>query len=169
MDICGDIISDEMEIKEHIQRLTSQSPVDGEEFCSELLRENAQKLSLSRAASSAYARCLCAFLLDKKNKSRLTEIIKNNRVIREAFFGQMNTYKYSIIFVLKRVLKLNDNELTREVLTLLSNNPFRDDSAKSYSDRWSLKFIIDEVRNAPVDYLNLSAKSIEMLNEFGGE
>jgi hypothetical protein len=78
----------------------------------------------------------------------------------------MNTYKYSIIFVLKRVLKLNDIELTREVLKLISSNPFRDDSAKAYSDRWSLKFIADEVRKAPEDYLNLSEESRRILSQY---
>ncbi|NLB35825.1 MAG: hypothetical protein GX824_00715 [Clostridiales bacterium] len=166
MDICGDIIHNERLIKEYVRSLTAHSPAQAECFCVELLEKNADKISASRAVSAAYARCVCTFLLDKKNKSMLTEIIKNNKIIREAFFGRLDTYKYSIVFVLKRILKLNDTELTKEVLRLICNNPFRDDSAKSYSDRWSLKFITDEVMKAPEDYLNLSEESMAILNQY---
>jgi hypothetical protein len=166
MDICDDIILNERLIKENIRALNAQNPSEAERFCVELLVANDDRISESRAVSAAYARCICVFLLDKKNKSVLTEIIKNNTIIRKAFFGRMNTYKYSIIFVLKRVLKLNDIELTREVLKLISSNPFRDDSAKAYSDRWSLKFIADEVRKAPEDYLNLSEESRRILSQY---
>ena len=50
------------------------------------------------------------------------------------------------------------------MLRLLAGNPYRDDSAKDYSDRWSLRFIIDEALRAPDDYLDLSEESAEAIN-----
>lgn len=48
----------------------------------------------------------------------------------------------------------------------MSNNPYRDDSAKDYSDRWSLQFIIDESLNAPEDYLDLSDENKFVIQKY---
>jgi hypothetical protein len=158
-----DIVLCERETAEYIDLLTAESPDEAEGFCTRLLEENKEKLSMNRAVSGAYARCLCRFLLHKKNKSRLMDVIKRNGTIRRAVFGSLNTCKYSLIFILKRVFRQNDAELTREVLALLADNPFRDDTAKSYADRWSLNFILDETMKAPADYLNLSGESLKII------
>lgn len=163
MDFCADIIENEKDFICKIQTLTANEPVAGEEMCTQLLLQNADKLSESRAVSGVYARCICSCLLHKKNKSRLIDIIKYNVVIRNAFFGKMNTYKYSVIFVLKRVLRLNDVELAKEIIDLLKNNPFRDDNAKSYSDRWSFNFLMEEIAKVSDDYLNLSEEMTDLL------
>ena len=158
-----DIILCEKEYAAHIDALTCENPELAETFCALLISGNGDILSLNRAVSGAYARCLCRFLLHKKNKSRLVEIIKDNRVIREAVFGRMNTYKYSLVFMMKRVFRQNDVFLTGEILELLANNPFRDEQAEPYADRWSLGFLINETLQAPAEYLNLSDESLKII------
>ena len=81
-----------------------------------------------------------------------------------AIFGELNTYKYSLVFLFRRLIRLNETELTEELLSLLKNNPYRDDSAKDYSDRWSLRFIIDEALRAPDDYLDLSEENKNVID-----
>jgi len=166
MDIRGDILVCEREISAVIDALTAENPAEAEQFCALLLNENKEKLNTNRAVSGAYARCLCRFLLHKKNKSGLTETITNNETIRVAIFGQLNTYKYSLIFIMKRVFRQNDVVLTREILELIAGSPFRDETAKAYSDRWSLGFLIGEVMKAPVEYLNLSDESLKIIQSY---
>jgi hypothetical protein len=161
-----DIILQEKDYAAHIEALTFVNPEEAENFCTLLLDGNGDKLSLNRAVSGAYARCLCRFLLHKKNKSRLIEIIRNNRIIREAVFGRMNTYKYSLVFMMKRVFRQNDVLFTNEILELLANNPFRDEQAKPYADRWSLGFLINETLKAPEDYMNLSDESLKIIQSY---
>lgn len=166
MNISDNILVCEREVSAYIETLTNESPGEAEKFCTMLLEENADKLSLNKAVSAAYARCVCRYLLHKKNKSRLGGIIADNDTIRKAIFGRLNTYQYSLIFILKRVFRRNSAALTREVLELLSNNPFRNDLAKSYAREWSLGFLIDETMKAPADYLDLSEESLKIINQF---
>ena len=166
MDIRGDILSCEREVSAAIDALTAENPAEAEKFCTLLLLENRVKTGESRAVSAAYARCICRFLLHRKNKSRLMAVIKNNDTIRCAVFGQMNTCKYSLIFIVKRVFRQNDPDLMQEVLALLAANEFRDDSAKPYADRWSLDFILSEAMKAPAEYLNLSDESLKIIQSY---
>lgn len=166
MEAMADIIEDEQALAAHIDALTNESVQEGERFCTLMLQKNDEKLSLNKAVSAAYARCVCRFLLHKKNKSRLGPIIADNRVIRKAVFGRLNTYKYSLVYMMKRVFRLNNVPLTLEILDLLAENPFRDDSAKSYAREWSLHFLIHESLKAPADYLDLSEDSLKIINQF---
>lgn len=166
MDTKADIIENEQEIAAYIELLTNESPGEAEAFCTRFLEENDEQLSLNKATSAAFARCICRFLLHRKNKSRLGGIIADNGTIRKAVFGQLNTYKYSLIFIMKRVFRLGNTALTREVLELLAGNPFRDEAAKSYAREWSLGFLILETMKAPADYLDLSEESLKIINKF---
>lgn len=166
MDTMPDILQNEQKLAAAIDALTNESPEEAQCFCTRLLQENDEKLNLNKAVSAAYARCVCRFLLHKKNKSRLGNIIAENSVIREAIFGRLNTYKYSLVCIMKRVFRLNNAALTLELLELLAGNPFRDDSAKSYARAWSLDFLISESLKAPADYLNLSEDSLKIINQF---
>ena len=74
----------------------------------------------------------------------MTDIIQANAVLRRAIFGRLNTYQYSLIFLMKRLFRLNDLALTEEILRLLASNPYRDDASKPYESRWSLVFLIDK-------------------------
>ena len=64
---------------------------------------------------------------------------------------------------IKRLLRLHDPALTAELLALVQENPYRDDTAKSYESRWSLAFLIGEVLKAPEDYLQLDTESRALL------
>ncbi|NLP47393.1 MAG: hypothetical protein GX345_00440 [Clostridiales bacterium] len=154
------------EILTHIDELTYKDTQGAKEFCLEMLEQYGQTEEISRAKSDLYAACLTVFLLHKKNKSKLTGLIFEEEAFRLAFFGRLNTYKHSIVFVLKRVLRENAPALTEEVLTLLLNNPFRDENSKPYSDRWGLKFLIDEAMKAPEDYLSLSRENLQLIERF---
>lgn len=118
-----------------------------------------------RAQSASVSRVCCRFLMHRKMKSRLVDTLKTDDGLRKAIFGELNTYKYSLVFLFRRLIRLNETELTQELLTLLENNPYRDDSAKDYSDRWSLRFIIDEALRAPDDYLDLSEENKSVIDE----
>lgn len=166
METIHDIIENEQKLAAYIDELTKEHTEEGERFCTLMLEENDENLSLDKAISAAYARCLCRFLLHKKNKSRLGDIIADNSTIRKAVFGRLNTYKYSLVFMMKRVFRLNKTALTFEILELLAGNPFRDDSAKTYAREWSLHFLINESLKAPADYLNLSEDSLKIINQF---
>ena len=61
---------------------------------------------------------------------------------------------------------MGNTALTKEVLELLTGNPFRDEAAKSYAREWSLEFLILETMKDPADYLNLSEKSLKIINQF---
>lgn len=93
-------------------------------------------------------------------------VILDNPDLRKIVFGELNTYKYSIVFILKRLVKTGNTDIIKEVLDLLSDNPYRDDSAKDYSDRWSLSFIIRETLSAPDDYLNLSEENRKLIEGY---
>ena len=93
-------------------------------------------------------------------------VILDNPDLRKTVFGELNTYKYSIVFILKRLVKTGNTDIIKEVLDLLSDNPYRDDSAKDYSDRWSLSFIIRETLSAPDDYLNLSEENRKLIEGY---
>lgn len=155
----------ERQVGEYIEKLTFQSPGEALAFVLEFLEAHRAEFS-ERGKSASVARCLMRYLLHKKSKEYLVPVLTENETLRKAVFGQLNTYKYSVVFMLKRLVKLNDSSLTREALSLLENNPFRDDTAKDYSDRWSFSFIIRETLSAPEDYLGLTEESRELINSF---
>ena len=157
----------EKEIGERVTLLSGQNAAEAERFCVDLLA--AAGRPEGRAESAALARCLCRFLLHKKTKSRFTDVMERNETLRRAVFGELNTNKYSLIFMMKRLLRLNDIELTRDILETLKNNPFRQEEAKPWSDRWSLAYLIDEALNAPADYLDLSEESLETIQIYSKE
>lgn len=159
-----DICKNEKSVSGFIDILTFEDVKKGEEFCTELLKVNSDKFS-DRHASAALSRCLCRFLLHKKCKNAFLTVLHDNKTIKTAFFGQLNTYKYSIVWALKRIVRLGDDEFTSECIELLKNNMYRDDTAKEYESRWSLMFIIDEVLSAPEDYLNLTDSQREILEK----
>lgn len=161
----ADILQEEKALGLQIEALTFED-YEAAEHMAVALAEQTEGAELSPAASAAYARLICRFLLAKKSKSRLTQCLSQNRALREAVFGRLNTYKYSLIFLLKRVLRQNDPALTREVLTLLQNNPFETPDAKPWADRWSFTFIVNEALNAPEDYLNLTEENRSVINTY---
>lgn len=159
-----DFLSEEKQLCANIESLCMTDPDSAHALIDGVLADCGEAKA-DRAQSASVSRVCCRFLMHRKMKSRLVEALKTDDVLRRAIFGELNTYKYSLVFLFRRLIRLNETELTRELLTLLENNPYRDDSAKDYSDRWSLRFIIDEVLRAPDDYLDLSAENKEIIDE----
>ncbi|MBQ2775688.1 MAG: hypothetical protein IJF40_07375 [Clostridia bacterium] len=149
-----------------IDELCMTDPQSAHELINNLLDECTPEQKSSKVQSAALSRICCRFLMHRKSKSHLTNILTKNKKLRTALFGELNTYKYSLVFLLRRLIRLNDTALTQELFNLLSNNPYRDDSAKDYSDRWSLQFIIDESLNAPEDYLDLSDENKFVIQKY---
>lgn len=160
-----DICKEEKTVSARIDELTNESPVSGEAYCAELLKENYDKFR-DRRASAALSRCLCRFLLHKKCKNTFLKTIKENEIIRTAFFGELNTYKYSIVWILKRVVRSGDEELLQKCMDLLSKNPYRDDKSKDYESRWSLDFIVRETLNAPEEYLKITDEQRRIIEKY---
>lgn len=140
----SELIANEKQLGAQIDALTGENLLAAQELVTRLLEEHRTCFS-ERAQSACLARLLCRFLLHRKMKAHMLDVINENRAVREAFFGQLNTCKYSLVFVLKRVLRHGTRQLADETIALIKANPFRDDTAKSYSDRWGLEFIAGEI------------------------
>lgn len=158
-----EMLACEKKLSARIDRLTILDRPAAETLCTALVRAEEDWPAHSPASSAACARCVTRFLLHKKCKCTLVETIRQNAALRTAIFGRLNAYQYSLIFLLKRLVRLNDHAMTQELLELLAANPYRDDTAKSYESRWSLAFLMDEVLKAPADYLRLDASSLALL------
>lgn len=162
----NDILNEEKETGLEIERLCMSDIDAAQAMVQEIACEALALNDLGRAQSAAYARLICRFLLHKKCKSRLAQLLTENETLTTAVFGKLNTYKYSIIFLLKRILRLNNTALTQKVLELIKENPFEDSKAKPWSDRFSLGFIITQALEAPEDYLNLSDENRAVIEKF---
>ena len=146
-------IAQEKSLAAQIDALAAENPEAALAFVAQL-SESAVQGELTRAESAAAARLICRFLLHRKNKSRLVNCISESQAIRRAVFGCLNTYKHSLIYLLKRIIRENDLELTREIITLLENNPFSDGTAKPCSDKWSSRINIEGALKVPAEYLS---------------
>lgn len=161
-----DILAEEKETGLELERLCMSDIDAAQAMAQEIVCEALALDGLGRAQSAAYARLICRFLLHKKCKSRLAQLLTENETLTTAVFGKLNTYKYSVIFLLKRILRLNNTALTQRVLELIKENPFEYSEAKPWSDRWSLGFIITQALEAPEDYLNLSEENRAVIEKF---
>ena len=137
-----------------------------QEFVTLLLRQSSEAARSTPASSAALAACVCRFLLHRRMKTGIAAALRDNQALRTALFGQLNSYKYSLCFLLRRVVREDDTALLAELLTLLAQNPFRDDGAADYAERWSLDFLLHETLRAPAEYLQISEKSRLIIKEF---
>lgn len=153
-----DFLSEEKALCAEVEELCMTDTDSAHELIVSLL-DGLDAGELGRAQSASLSRVFCRFLMHRKMKSRLVNILCTDTRLRTVLFGELNTYKYSLVFLFRRLIRLNDTALTSELLSLLAANPYRDDTAKDYSDRWSLRFIIDEAMRAPDDYLDLSEEN----------
>lgn len=159
-----DFLSEEKQLCTEIEELCVTAPDSAHALIDGVIADCGEAKA-DRAQSAAVSRICCRFLMHRKMKSRLADTLKTDNELRAAIFGELNTYKYSLVFLFRRLIRLNETELTEELLSLLKNNPYRDDSAKDYSDRWSLRFIIDEALRAPDDYLDLTDENKRIIDE----
>ena len=159
------LIENEKELGLKIDALTAENPQDALGFVLNLLKENEELFSHSRAVSACLARLTSRYLMHRKNKDNLVRVIAENEYLRTVYFGRLNTYKYSLIFTAKRVMRKGDVELSREIIDLIKNNPYRDDTAEDYSERFSWKFIARKILDSQEEYLKLSDEIVELLNQ----
>lgn len=164
-----DFLKEEKEICAQIEEICMTEPERAHELVLSLIDECTKEQKENRAQSAALSRIICRFLMHRKNKSRMVSDLTQDDKIKNILFGELNTYKYSLVFLLRRLIRLNDIELSKNLLDLISNNPYRDDSSKDYSDRWSLSFILKETLDAPDDYLALSDESKKLIESYFSE
>ncbi|MBQ5823322.1 MAG: hypothetical protein IIW48_00780, partial [Clostridia bacterium] len=63
------------------------------------------------------------------------------------------------------VMRKGDVEISREIIELIKNNPYRDDAAEDYSERFSWKFIARKILDSQEEYLKLSDEIVELLSK----
>lgn len=159
------LIENEKQIGLEIDALTAENPQAALEKVLGILKENEELFSHSRAVSACLARLVSRYLMHRKNKDNMVRVIAENEYLRRVYFGKLNTYKYSLIFTAKRVMRKGDVELSRELIELIKNNPYRDDTAEDYSERFSWRFIAKKILDSQEEYLKLSDEIIELLNQ----
>ncbi len=157
------LLENEKEIGLTIDAMTAENPQEALQFVEALLRENENLFEPNRAPSAALARLVSRFLMHRKNKDNMVGMIAQNDYLRTVYFGKLNTYKYSLVFVAKRVLRKGDAVLSAELLDLIKHNPYRDDTSESYSERFSWKFIRDKIIASQEEYLRLSDEILSLL------
>lgn len=157
------LIENEKAIGLEIDALTAENPQAALEKVLGILKENEELFSHSRAVSACLARLTSRYLMHRKNKDNMVRVIAENSYLRSVYFGRLNTYKYSMIFTAKRVMRKGDVELSREIIELIKNNPYRDDTAEDYSERFSWKFIAKKILDSQEKYLKLSDEIVELL------
>lgn len=151
----------EKELGARIDSLSTESPDEAAALARELA-QGAMKAELTAPQSAACARLICRFLLHRKNKNRLVSCIRESEAIRKAVFGCLNTYKHSLIYLFKRIIRENDCELTAEIIDLLQNNPYNDSAAKPYSDRWSARTVLEGALKVPEEYLSQGKQAAQL-------
>ena len=160
-----ELIENEKNIGVEINAVTAENPQAALEKVLGILKENESLFSHSRAVSACLARLVSRYLMHRKNKDNMVRVIAENEYLRRVYFGELNTYKYSLIFTAKRVMRKGDVELSRELIELIKNNPYRDDTAEDYSERYSWKFIAKKILDSQEEYLKLSDEIVELLNQ----
>lgn len=159
------LIENEKAIGLEIDALTAENPQAALEKVLGILKENEELFSHSRAVSACLARLTSRYLMHRKNKDNMVRVIAENSYLRSVYFGRLNTYKYSMIFTAKRVMRKGDVELSREIIELIKNNPYRDDTAEDYSERFSWKFIAKKILDSQEEYLKLSDEIVALLKD----
>ena len=159
------LIENEKDIGLKIDALTAENPQEALDFVLNMLKENEELFSHSRAVSACLARLTSRYLMHRKNKDNLVRVIAENEYLRAVYFGKLNTYKYSLIFTAKRVMRKGDTALSSELVELIKNNPYRDDTAEDYSERFSWKFIARKILDSQEEYLKLSDEIVALLKE----
>lgn len=158
------ILREERAIQEAIERITAQNGSQAAQYVQDLLDKRPENVSAAESAS--YARCVCRFLLHRKMKAHFVALLAKNVVIRNAIFGQLNTYPYSLVFLLQRILRTNNLPLIQEVLTLLEQNPFRESAPNGGASHWNMHFLIAEATRDAAEYLSLQPEVEKLLKQF---
>lgn len=159
------LLDNEKQLGLEIDALTAENPQAAVEYVVNFLKENEELFSHSRAVSACLARLTSRCLMHRKNKDGMIKALSENEYLRQVYFGKLNTYKYSIIFTAKRVMRKGDVALSREIIELIKNNPYRDDTAEDYSERFSWRFIAKKILDSQEEYLKLSDEIVALLKD----
>ncbi|MBR6619036.1 MAG: hypothetical protein IKK85_01700 [Clostridia bacterium] len=157
------LLDNEKKLGLEIDAMTAENPTAAVDFVVNILKENEELFSHSRAVSACLARLTSRCLMHRKNKDGMIKALSENAYLRSVYFGRLNTYKYSLIFTAKRVMRKGNVEISREIIELIRNNPYRDDTAEDYSERFSWRFIAKKILDSQEEYLKLSDEIIAML------
>lgn len=157
------LLDNEKQLGLEIDSLTAENPAAAVDFVVSFLKENEALFSHSRAVSACLARLASRCLMHRKNKDGMIKVLSENAYLRSVYFGKLNTYKYSIVFTAKRVMRKGDVEISREIIELIKNNPYRDDTAEDYSERFSWNFIAEKILDSQEEYLKLSDEIVDLL------
>lgn len=157
------LLDNEKKLGLEIDAMTAENPTAAVDFVVNILKENEELFSYSRAVSACLARLTSRCLMHRKNKDGMIKTLSENAYLRSVYFGRLNTYKYSMIFTAKRVMRKGNVEISREIIELIKNNPYRDDTAEDYSERFSWRFIAKKILDSQEEYLKLSDEIIAML------
>lgn len=158
-----ELLTNEKEIGLRLDEMTAEDSAAALEFVLNLLHGNEELFGAGRAVSAALARLVSRFLMHRKNKDNTVRIIAEQEYLRQVYFGRLNTYKYSLVFVAKRVLRRGDVALSSEIIELIKSNPYRDDESEDYSERFSWRFIAKKILASQEEYLKLSDDIIVLL------
>ncbi len=151
---------------QEIDRLCETDLEQASRFVSEILSQACETEQKNPAVSAALAGCICRFLLHKKMKTRIIATLLTQPLLTRVLFGELNSYKYSLVFLLKRIVRHGDAAFLEWVLQLLQGNPYRDDSAADYAAQWSFGFLLREMQKAPPEYLQCSPECRAVLEKF---
>ena len=86
-----ELIENEKNIGLEIDALTAENPSAAVDFVVNLLKENEELFSLSRAVSACLARLVSRCLMHRKNKDGMIKALSENAYLRQVYFGRLNT------------------------------------------------------------------------------
>lgn len=107
-----DFLSEEKGLCAEVESLCMTDPDSAHALIDSVISDCGEVKS-DRAQSASVSRICCRFLMHRKMKSRLVDTLKTDDSLRKAIFGELNTYKYSLVFLFRRLIRLNETELTQ--------------------------------------------------------
>ena len=106
-----DFLSEEKGLCAEVESLCMTDPDSAHALIDSVISDCGEVKS-DRAQSASVSRVCCRFLMHRKMKSRLVDTLKTDDGLRKAIFGELNTYKYSLVFLFRRLIRLNETEIT---------------------------------------------------------
>lgn len=93
----SDFLSEEKGLCAEVESLCMTDPDSAHALIDSVISDCGEVKS-DRAQSASVSRVCCRFLMHRKMKSRLVDTLKTDDGLRKAIFGELNTYKYSLVF-----------------------------------------------------------------------
>ena len=93
-----DFLSEEKGLCAEVESLCMTDPDSAHALIDSVISDCGEAKS-DRAQSASVSRVCGRFLMHRKMKSRLVDTLKTDDGLRKAIFGELNTYKYSLVFL----------------------------------------------------------------------